>query len=218
MTHKLEVDSIQLDFGLRRVLSDIYFKCEIGSITGLLGRNGQGKTCLMNIVYGSLKAPGKSIRFDNTPVYEAFKRSDLLTFLPQFNFIPGFLSLKRVFADFDIAYKDFADLFPEFKNMEKTRIRNLAGGQKRLAEVYLIIRSPSQFSMLDEPFTHLTPLQVEKVKQLLIKVKSNKGFLITDHLYQQITAVCDDLYVLTDGRMNLVKSMEDIWRLGYTRI
>ena len=83
MKHKLEVDSIQLEFGQRRILSDIYFKCETGSITGLLGRNGQGKTCLMNIVYGSMKASSKSVQFDNVSIYEAFKRSDLLNYLPQ---------------------------------------------------------------------------------------------------------------------------------------
>ena len=38
MIHTLEADGIQLDFGLRRLLSDVYLKCETGKITGLLGR------------------------------------------------------------------------------------------------------------------------------------------------------------------------------------
>ncbi len=54
MNHKLEVDGVQLSFGLNQILSDVYFKCDTGKITGLLGRNGAGKTCLMNIIYGSL--------------------------------------------------------------------------------------------------------------------------------------------------------------------
>lgn len=54
MKHTLEADSIQLAFGQRQILTDIYFKCETGKIIGLLGRNGQGKTCLLNIVYGTL--------------------------------------------------------------------------------------------------------------------------------------------------------------------
>ncbi len=107
MIHTLEVDSIQLDFGLKKVLSDIYFKCETGKITGLLGSNGSGKTCLMNIVYGSLSAPSKSVRFDDVAIYAAFKRADLLTYLPQFNFIPKFLTIKRVFLDFNLSYNDF---------------------------------------------------------------------------------------------------------------
>ncbi|MDB5190710.1 MAG: hypothetical protein JWQ96_273 [Segetibacter sp.] len=110
MTHTLEVDSIQLDFGNRRILSSIYLKCETGKITGLLGRNGQGKTSLMNIIYGSLKCE-KSVQFDNTACYEAFKRPDLLLYLPQFNFIPQSLSLRRVFKDFELNYASFEKNF-----------------------------------------------------------------------------------------------------------
>ncbi|MHC2993727.1 hypothetical protein OB13_19890, partial [Pontibacter sp. HJ8] len=73
MIHKLEADSIQLEFDGRRILSDIHLKCETGGITGLLGRNGQGKSCLMKIIYGSLTCE-KSVRIDNRVQFEAFKR------------------------------------------------------------------------------------------------------------------------------------------------
>ena len=49
MIHKLEADGIQLAFDERKILTDIYIKCQTGRITGLLGRNGQGKSCLMEI-------------------------------------------------------------------------------------------------------------------------------------------------------------------------
>lgn len=92
MKHKLEVDGIELFFGARKILGDIYLKCETGSITGLLARNGEGKTCLMNIIYGSLKANSSSVRFDEVTISNAYKRPALLTYLPQFNFIPASLS------------------------------------------------------------------------------------------------------------------------------
>jgi ABC-type lipopolysaccharide export system ATPase subunit len=65
-----------------------------------------------------------------------------------------------------------------------------------LVEVYVVVKSPSRFAMLDEPFTHLSPLQVEKVKELLLQEKQQKGFLVTDHMYHQVLDICDDLYVL----------------------
>ena len=167
MTHKFEADSILLEFGTRRILSDIYFRCETGKITGILGRNGQGKTCLMNIVYGNLNPTSKSVRFDSVAIFQAFKRPDLLTYLPQFNFIPSHLSIKRIFSDFDLDYMPFEKLFPQFTTQYKSTISRLSGGQRRLVEVYVIIKSNSQFSMLDEPFSHLMPLQIEKVKELL---------------------------------------------------
>src|SRR5436305_6513603 len=101
MNHIMEADSITLEFNGRRILSDIYLKCETGRITGLLGRNGQGKSCLMNILYGTLEAE-KSVRIDNVAKYKAFNEPLLLRYAPQFNFMPGFLSVKEVLSQFNI--------------------------------------------------------------------------------------------------------------------
>ena len=217
MNHILEADSIQLAFNNRSILSDIYVQCETGKITGLLGRNGQGKSCLMKIIYGSL-ACEKSIRFDNSAQSEACNRPDLLRYLPQFNFIPKALSLKRIFKDFELDFSSFEALFPELANRYHASINNLSGGEHRLIELYVIIKSKSQFAMLDEPFTHLNPIQIEKVQHLLLAEKKKKGFLITDHMYTHITAVCDDLYILAKGKTHLTKSMEEIETLGYARL
>ncbi|MGE5521167.1 MAG: ATP-binding cassette domain-containing protein [Candidatus Dadabacteria bacterium] len=218
MIHRLEIDSIQLEFGLRKILSDIYLKCETGKITGILGRNGQGKTCLMNIIYGSLQTTSKSIRFDNVPVIDAFKRSDLLRYLPQFHFIPPSLTLKRIFYDFELNFSEFMFYFPELEKKYKASLRTLPGGQRRVIEVYVIIKSKSQFAMLDEPFTHLSPLHMENIKEIMLAEKTHKGFLITDHMYRQIVDICDDLYVLTNGKAHLTKSIIDIETLGYARL
>jgi ABC-type lipopolysaccharide export system ATPase subunit len=150
-------------------------------------------------------------------ISEAYKRPDLLTYLPQNNFIPSFLSLKRIFIDFNLSFKDFENYFPEFKDNENTLIRKLSGGQRRLVEVYVIIKSKSQFSMLDEPFSHLMPLQIEKISEILTNEKINKGILITDHMYRYILDICNDIYVLTDGSIKLTKSMAEIENLGYLK-
>ncbi len=214
MTHTLKADSIILAFGTKRVLSDIYIKCETGKITGLLGRNGQGKSSLMNIVYGTLTTESKSIRFDDKPVFSAYKRPDLLRYLPQFNFMPGGLTLKRIFSDFNLGYSPFERYFPAFKSKYKTRLKNLSGGQRRLVEVYVILKAKSRFAMLDEPFSHIMPLQVEKIKVILEEVKHKKSILITDHLYKHVVGICDSHYVLKDGKTFLAQDIEAIEKLG----
>lgn len=218
MKHIFEADGIQLAFGENRILSDIYLKCETGSITGLLGRNGQGKSCLMNIIYGSRRVESKSVRFDHVFVKEAFRHPELLIYLPQFYFIPKRLSVKRVFLDFNISFPEFITYFPEYAAEKNSNIENLSGGLRRLIEVYVIIKAKSQFAMLDEPFSHIMPLHIEQIKDILMKEKSKKGFLITDHLFHQVIDFCDKLYVLADGKLHLTKDIEDIERLGYARI
>lgn len=97
-------------------------------------------------------------------------------------------------------------------------IKNLSGGQRRLIEVYLIIKSKSQFSMLDEPFSHLMPLHIETINELLELEKSKKGFLITDHMFHFVTKISNAVYVLTEGRTQLIKDLTDIEKLGYAKL
>lgn len=215
--HKLEADGIRLEFSGRVILSDIYIKCETGKITGLLGRNGQGKSCLMQIIYGAMQIE-KSVRIDNIGIREAFKRPDLLLYLPQFNFVPDGLSLKRTFLDFQLDYGLFAERFPEFASKYRSSVNRLSGGARRLLELYLIVKGRSLFAMLDEPFTHLNPLQIEKVKELLVEESLNKGLLVTDHMFQHVTDCCKTLYVLKNGKTHLTKSLQDIEELGYARL
>jgi lipopolysaccharide export system ATP-binding protein len=217
MTHLLELDSIHLSFGSRVILSDVFMKCITGKITGLLGRNGQGKSCLLNIIYGELKCSNKSIRFDHTPIANAYQRPDLLRYLPQFNFFPTFLTLQKVFDDFRLDFSTFEKRFPEFTFKQSSRLNTLSGGQLRFVQTYLIVRAESQFALLDEPFTHLMPLQIEKMTELIREEKVNKGIFITDHLYRHVVDLSDDLYLLADGKSHLLKDPAGIKELGYAR-
>ena len=108
--------------------------------------------------------------------------------------------------------------FPEFASRYKSSLNSLSGGEHRLIEVYVIVKSKSMFAMLDEPFTHLNPLQIEKIQDLILVEKENKGLLITDHMFRHITQICNNLYVLKDGKTHLTKSIEEIERLGYVNL
>ena len=60
----LEIDSILKSFGERTILADVYLECCRGDIIALFGRNGTGKSTLLNIIFGTLKADRKFIRID----------------------------------------------------------------------------------------------------------------------------------------------------------
>ena len=217
MNYTLEVDSVQLSFGTKKILSDIYLRCESDKIIGLLGRNGQGKSCLIKIIYGSLKCES-SIRINKLSFKQSFRQTEQLHYLPQFNFIPKSLSLNRIFHDFGLEYQHFQTLFPEFTGRYNTPIIGMSGGERRLVELYVILKSESQFALLDEPFTHLNPLQIDKVKTLLLEEKENKGILITDHMYQHVLDIADALYILNNGKTYLSTSPDDIMMHGYANI
>lgn len=217
MINKLEIDSVQLQFNSKTILSDVYLKCETGKITGLIGRNGTGKTSLIKIIYGTLIPNHKSIRLNEQNIQTPYKREELISYLPQSNYIPKQLRLKRIFSDFELEYSFFESYFTDFKTKYNSTIDALSGGQRRLVESYVLIKSNSKFVLLDEPFSHLTPLLIESIKELIIEEKVNKGFLITDHLYNHIVGINDDLYLLANQKTHLVKNMQEIASLGYIK-
>ena len=217
MKHTLEVDSVMLEFGSKRVLQDVYIKCETGKITALLGRNGTGKTCLMNITHGMLKTENQSVRLDGKVLLKSRRSPSDILYLTQLSYIPKSLSLKRIFKDFNLDFSVFVNEFPDLEKYYNERIKNLSGGERRIVEIYLIIASNTRFCLLDEPFSHVMPIHVEAIKRLIIREKENKGILITDHMYEHITEICDDLYVIRNGKTHLTNDIKDLEALGYLR-
>lgn len=217
MKNTLEADSILLAFKNKRILQDIYLKSETGKITGLLGRNGSGKSCLMKIIYGELTPEDKSIRINGCSLTTNYRSSQQMSYLPQFHFSPSKVRVKRIFKDFEIDFSAFNRLFPSFKKFYTTQLKNLSEGERRIIEIYAILMTKSQFCMLDEPFSQVMPLHIESIKQLIVEQKIHKGIIITDHLYEHIIDICDSLYVLKDGKTHLTKQIEDLENLGYIR-
>lgn len=214
MKNVLEISGMRLLFGERLILSDVYLKIETGDCVGLLGRNGSGKTCLMRGVYGTLPCE-KSVSFNNISVYEAYKEPAFMRYLPQHFFVPKRLTLQRVFRDFSVDFSTFCELFPAFRGRENTKIGHLSGGMYRLAELYVIIKSDTKFVLLDEPFTHISPVQIETIQDIIREERSRKGFLITDHLFKRIQESCNPTYLLANGKTYMVKEEDDLKRLGY---
>lgn len=214
MKQALEIGGIRLLLNERLILSDVFLKVETGDIVGLLGRNGEGKSCLMRITFGVLAAE-KSVSINNVLLHEAYKKPQLIRYLPQHNFIPKYLSLKHIFKDFDVDFSVFSDLFPEFRNRENTKIGHLSGGMFRIVELYVILKSDTQFVLLDEPFTHISPLQIDIIKNLIREESAQKGILITDHLHRHITDVCGRVYALSNGKTHLITQADDLKKLGY---
>ena len=84
-------------------------------------------------------------------------------------------------------------------------------------EVLLVLEAKTKFSILDEPFSHVMPKYIDLLKDRILKLKANKGILITDHQYQNVMEVSDKLYLLSSGVMQKVEQEEDLQFYGYIR-
>jgi ABC-type lipopolysaccharide export system ATPase subunit len=212
--HKLEADSIQLNFNSRPILSSIYIKIETGKVSALLGRNGAGKSCLMQIIYGQL-ACEKSIRIDGKYCELRQTNSSLILYLPQKNYIPRSLSLQKIFKDYQIVFSTFEEYFPQFKGKIKSCMGELSGGDARIVNIYCLLNRESMFLLLDEPFTYISPIDIEKIKNLISLAKETKGILLSDHQYKHVLDINDNVYFLSNGKTYFCKDEEDLKDHGY---
>jgi ABC-type multidrug transport system ATPase subunit len=211
----LEFDSIFLEFGMHRVLSSVYMKCITGRIVGLLGRNGSGKSCLMKIVLGTMPAGYRSIRFNKIPLTGNYIKKKLIAYLPQDNLLPSFVSFSQAIKLYSSDSEKIKYYFPEMMDLIDRKSSEVSGGQRRFFETLLVIFSASPFCILDEPFSGLMPLQVEKLMELLNEEKLHKGFIVTDHLHRSVRSIADDLYVLVNGRTHNINRAEELLEFGY---
>lgn len=209
----LEFDGIEYNVRGHQLLSSIYVKCEKGKVTGLLGRNGCGKSTLLKIVFGSLAADIASIRIDGQPMAFPAFRSRLIGYLPQDNLIPDNIRLERVFKLYGVRDFFFAKYFPEINLDEK--LTTLSGGYARLVETILILESSFDFCLLDEPFTGLAPVMVERLKDYIRAFSPAKGILITDHLHRDVMEISDKVYLLANGKTYAIRSKDDLVARGY---
>jgi ABC-type multidrug transport system ATPase subunit len=212
-----ELDNVELYFKNKRILNGIYLKAETGKVTAILGRNGCGKSSLLNIAFGNLKPKYMLIRLDNNPLLKPLYQTGLVKYLPQYNFIPAGMKLSRVCKLFNIDWTLFVAHFEVFVDYENSKFKILSGGEKRIFETYIILKTESQMVILDEPFSHLSPLHIESVKQLISEVKKDKAIIISDHMYQHIIDSSDTIYLLQNGTTKKVEKLTELEDYKYLR-
>ena len=206
----LEIDNVELYFKNKTILNGIYLKAETGKVTGILGSNGCGKSCLLQIIFGSLKPKYKLVRVDNAPILKPLYETNLVKYLPQHNLIPKNLALKHIFKLYEVDWQEFTTIFEEFKSFETFKSKQLSGGQARLIETFIVLKSPSKIILLDEPFSHLAPLHIEKISALIEEEKTEKAIIITDHFYNNIIDSSDNIYLIKNGATKLIDNILEL--------
>ena len=213
----LEADGIWLQFGGRKILQSIYIKLQIGQITGLLGRNGSGKSCLLKSMMGLMPTETQSVRVDGQYVGKPYQQPGLIRYLPQHPFVPPSLTVQAAFDWYGVNLDEIAGEFPTVYDLKHQRIGRLSGGEKRLTEILLILKSDTAFVLLDEPFSHLMPIQIEQLQATIRQESRRKGILLSDHLYRSVLDLSDSVYFLnTGGRtIRLNAPEQDLKDMGY---
>ena len=214
MMHELVVDSVVVRFRDKTVVSGGYITARTGKVTGLLGRNGAGKSCMFRALMGGLKVDYVQVHIDGETL-DLNKIGLKIKYLPQGRMIPDGLTLKEAFRLYGVDFWAFVIQFPQYSGKFHTRLWEMSGGEARLAELYLVLMSDAQFYILDEPFSQIDPVHIEAVQRLIRERVADHGIIVTDHNYEAISTVADNLFVLSDGYTAPVETRDDLVRHGY---
>ena len=223
----LSIRDMSKSFGRNRVLTRINLDVKAGTVMGLMGENGAGKSTMMKCLFGTYQKDEGNIFLDGKEVSFSGPREALengiamvhqeLNQCLERNVVDNlFLGRYPVNAvgviDEGRMKKEASELFRKLGmtvNLSQP-MRNMSVSQRQMCEIAKAISYNSKVIVLDEPTSSLTVQEVEKLFEMMRMLKEQGIALIyISHKMDEIFEICDEISVLRDGNLVMTKSTED---------
>ena len=213
----LTVENVSKRFGATQALKDANFTIREGTIHSLLGRNGAGKSTIVNIIAGLYKQDKGKVLFEGTDLtpYSVFERQKRgIRIVPQqASIVPeltvaenvflgvwpkkknGFIDWKLLFSEAAIELKKYGlDAEP------KAKFKTLNAVDKRKVNIIRAMYGGAKLIILDEPTTALTSVERDELFIFINELKANgTAFIFISHYLQEVVDLSDEVTVLRDG-------------------
>jgi ABC-2 type transport system ATP-binding protein len=219
----IEVEHVTKNYGSLRAVSDVSFRLKQREVLGLLGPNAAGKTTLMRIMTGYLPATEGSVRLDKLTIADnpiEFKRR--IGYLPE---------IPPLYTDMTVrAYLQFAAEIKGVPRGERGRrvaeiiekvslgdvagrlIENISKGyRQRVGLAQAMVHNP-EVLILDEPTVGLDPKQIIEIRNLIKELAKEHTVLLSSHILPEVSATCDRVIILNEGRVVAVDTQEELMR------
>ena len=216
----LKVTDVNKSYGNKAILKNINLDCKVGEIIGIFGRNGTGKSTLLKLIFGTVKADSILIKINSEIISQkTIIPSKSIGYLPQDTFLPKERKVREIIPFFFPKGDDQDKIFysPQVSSFEKIKIGKLSLGQLRYLELIIIGNLNHQFLMLDEPFSMIEPIYKDVIKGLLLELKKTKGIILTDHYYNDVLEISDKNFVIKDSEMIKIIDKNDLVKYEYLR-
>jgi lipopolysaccharide export system ATP-binding protein len=219
--HTLSAHHLQKSYGSRQVVQDVSLSVSTGQVVGLLGPNGAGKTTSFYMIVGLVRADGGGIDIDGQPIQRMpiHQRSRLgLSYLPQeasifrkltvAQNVRAVLELQtdaqgRVLSE-PVIQQRLDELLRELRvdHLRDADAISLSGGERRRVEIARTLATRPRFILLDEPFAGIDPIAVIEIQRIIGHLRSRGiGVLITDHNVRETLGICDQAFIISEGRV-----------------
>ena len=218
----LSARDVSVRIGGRAILSAVSLDVPAGTVTGLLGPSGAGKTTLFRVLVGELRPTHGTVGLDGEdvtrlPLWRRARKG--LGYVPQAGGVLGDLTVEQNLRVFERATgKPHVPPAARARTVGlqerlDVRARELSGGeQRRLSLLRALIADP-RFLVVDEPFAGVDSAAAEAlVATLRDRASRGCGILLADHRAREALAVSDTVALLVDGQVDVRLPPEDFAR------
>lgn len=182
-----------------------------GQVTGLIGRNGAGKSTTFKAMLGLVSIDSGSIEILKKDIknFTAKDRENIGVVLADSGF-SGYLSIKDVLAVLHAMYNNFSKekFIEDCKRLElplDKKIKEFSTGMKRKLQILVALSHNAKLLVLDEPTAGLDVVARDALLGMLREYmeKGERSIIISSHISTDLEGLCDDLYLIENGKIVL---------------
>lgn len=202
-------------YGRIKAVDDLTLTINKGSVFGILGPNGSGKTTTLGMILDVInKTSGSYTWFGEAPSKEHRKNIGAILETPIFYpYLSGAKNLELVCDIKDVDYKRIDEVIVQvgLKGREEDKFRTYSLGMKQRLSIASALLCDPEVMILDEPTNGLDPQGIAAIRELIIEIaKSGKTIVLASHLLDEVQKVCTDFSVLKKGKLIYTGKVEDV--------
>lgn len=202
-------------YGRIKAVDGLDLEIKKGSVFGLLGPNGSGKTTTLGMVLDVInKTSGEYTWFGETPTKEHRKNIGAILETPIFYpYLPGDKNLELVCDIKKVAYSRIPEVIEQvgLKGREGDKFRTYSLGMKQRLSIASALLCNPEVMILDEPTNGLDPQGIAAIRELIIDIaQSGKTIVLASHLLDEVQKVCTDFAVLKQGKLIYTGKVADV--------
>lgn len=213
----IEAKNISKSFSDILAVDNVSVSIREGSVFGMIGTNGAGKSTFLRMMAGVLRPDSGSITIDDMPVYENPAAKQEFFYISDDQYFFSNTTPKELMRYYSVVYPKFdkermSKMLTQFDLDEKRKVATFSKGMKKQLSVICGICAGTKYLFCDETFDGLDPVMRQAVKSIFAKEIEERGLtpVIASHNLRELEDICDHVGLLHRGGVLLSKDLEDM--------